>query len=79
MFVDLKLEESELDVLEYCVEEVLSKWEENYKESCQNIQIQKNPLALEILGYTEEWIDMMKSILNKIEPLKETIEKQYED
>lgn len=76
MFVDLKLEESELDVLEYCVEKILSEWEEDYNPA---IQVETNPLGLEVLGYAKEWIDRMKSILNKIEPLKETIEKQYED
>lgn len=79
MFVDLNLEEDELDVLEYCVDTVLVEWEKTYKESCNNPQIRKNPRTVEMLGHTKEWIDMMKSILNKIELLRELIEKHYED
>ena len=79
MFVDLNLEEDELDVIEYCVDTVLADWEKTYKESYNNPHIRKNPQATEALGHTKEWINMMKSILNKIEPLRELIEKQYEE
>ena len=76
MFVDLNLEEDELNVLEYCVDTVLADWEKTYEESCKNPQIIKNPLAVELLGHSKEWITTMKSILKKIDPLKELIEKQ---
>lgn len=77
MFVDLNLEEDELDVLEFCVDTVLTKWEEEYQKECNDEEIQKNPIALETLGYKRDWINNMKSILSKVEPLKEKIEEYY--
>ena len=77
MLVNLKLEEDELDVLEFCVDEILAKWKKTYEEECQDKELQKNPIALETLGYKKDWIDNMESILKKVEPLKEIIEKQY--
>lgn len=77
MFVNLNLEEDELDVLEYCVDTVLTKWETDYQKECESKEIQKNPIALETLEYKRDWINNMKSILHKIEPLKEIIENQY--
>ena len=40
-------------------------------------EVQKNPIALETLEYKKDWINNMKSILHKIELLKEITEKQY--
>ena len=77
MLVNLKLEEDELGVLEFCVDEILSKWKKTYEEECQDKELQKNPIALETLGYKKDWIDNMESILKKVETLKELIEKQY--
>ena len=70
IFFNLNLEEDELDVLEYCVDTVLTKWEKDFEQDCKDAEMQKNPFASETLGYTKEWIEKMHSIIDKIQPLK---------
>lgn len=77
MYVDLNLEEDELNVLEFCVDHTLEKWEKDYVEWSK--EKPKSGLEIESREYYKDWINIMKNILKKIEPLQEAIEKQYND